>query len=126
MKQAIIIFAHGSPVEAANEAIRAVAGEVASTTGCETVAAFLERGSPDLKGAMGQLGARGATRVVVVPYFLTLGLHLQRDLPSLVQEARSAHDTMEIEVTPPLDGHPLLAGIAADRARAALKEGNKR
>jgi sirohydrochlorin ferrochelatase len=63
---------------------------------------------------------RGATRLIVVPYFLTPGAHLQRDLPRLVAEARSAHPHLRIEVTAPLDGHPLLRDIVLDRAREAV------
>ena len=52
------------------------------------MAAFLEGGEPNLNGAARELAARGATRVLVIPYFLTLGLHLQRDLPKLIAQAR--------------------------------------
>ena len=64
---------------------------------------------------------RGAARVVVVPYFLTLGKHLQRDLPRIVGEIQSIHKGVEIRVTPPMDGHPSLAAILVDRAGEALK-----
>jgi len=51
-------------------------------------------------------GGQGVEHVIVIPYFLTLGMHLQRDLPRLVEEIRVVHPGMEIHVTPPLDGHP--------------------
>ena len=44
-------------------------------------------GQPDLTGATALLIARGAKRIVVIPYFLTLGTHMQRDLPRLAREA---------------------------------------
>ena len=91
MKTGYVIFAHGSSVESANEAVRAVAAEMARRGGLETVvAAFLEGGQPDLPGALEAL-ANKVSRVVVVPYFLTLGLHLQRDLPRLIDKVKSAH-----------------------------------
>jgi sirohydrochlorin ferrochelatase len=114
----IVVFAHGSRVEAANEAVRRVAAEAARSGGFENVeAAFLELGQPDLAGAVARLAARGLTRVLVTPYFLTDGLHLERDLPKLVAEAAAAHPEVEIRATPPLDGHPGLAAIVVDRAR---------
>jgi sirohydrochlorin ferrochelatase len=82
--------------------------------------AFLDGGQPDLRGAVRLLVQRGAQRVIVIPYFLTLGLHLQRDLPKLIQELEAEHPNLRVEVTPPLDGHPSLAGILLDRAAAAL------
>lgn len=119
-----IVFAHGSSVESANEAVRLVAREMASRGGLEQViAAFLEGGQPDLKTAARELAARpGIERVVVVPYFLTLGLHLQRDLPRLIEDARRANPGIGIEVTAPLDGHPSMADALLDRARGAAIE----
>jgi sirohydrochlorin ferrochelatase len=113
-----IVFAHGSSVESANEAVRLAARELALAGGYPAVlAAFLEGGRPDLSTAVGEMAARGFSRVVVIPYFLTLGLHLQRDLPRLAGEARRAHPGVEIEVTPPLDGHPAMVEALLSRAR---------
>jgi sirohydrochlorin ferrochelatase len=78
--------------------------------------AFLEGGRPDLQGAVDALWARGAENIVVIPYFLTLGLHLQRDLPRLIREIESAHPGLSIAVTPPLDGHPAMVDALMDRA----------
>ena len=118
-----IVFAHGSSVESANDAVRAVAAEMARRGKYEAVeAAFLEGGQPDLAGAVEILARRGLTRVVVIPYFLTLGLHLQRDLPRLVEQIRAAHAEIEIEVTAPLDGHPAMVDALLARARESRKE----
>jgi sirohydrochlorin ferrochelatase len=115
-----VVFAHGSSVESANEAVRSVARDMARRGELDHVtAAFLEGGRPDLKTAVRELAARsGVMRVVVVPYFLTLGLHLQRDLPRLVEDVRRANPGLEIDVTAPLDGHPAMAEALVDRARA--------
>jgi sirohydrochlorin ferrochelatase len=114
----LIVFAHGSSVESANEAVRAVASEVARRGGYSAVeAAFLEGGRPSLKEAVGALAERGLSRIVVIPYFLTLGLHLQRDLPRLVAEIQRLHPRLLIEVTPPLDTHPALIDALLDRAK---------
>jgi len=116
-----VVFAHGSSVESANEAVRTVAAQMAARGGLEhVVAAFLEGGKPDLKSATRELAGQGIGRVVVIPYFLTLGLHLQRDLPRLVEEARCATPGMEFEVTAPLDGHPAMAEALLDRARSSV------
>lgn len=116
----IVVFAHGSSVESANEAVRTVAKRLAETGGFALVEpAFLEQGAPDLAGAVGRLVERGASRVLVIPYFLTLGIHLQRDLPRIVGEISRIHQGMEIRVTPPLDGHPAMVEALLDRAREA-------
>jgi sirohydrochlorin ferrochelatase len=117
-----IVFAHGSSIESANEAVRAVAAEMARRGGLETVeAAFLEGGKPDLAGALEAMADK-VSRVVVVPYFLTLGLHLQRDLPRLIDKVKTAHPGLAIEVTPPLDQHPAMVEALLDRAREAARK----
>ena len=113
---ALIVFAHGSSIESANEAVRAVARDLAAATGQVAEAAFLDGGAPLLAGAVDAVVARGASRVVVLPYFLTLGLHLQRDLPRLVDQVRAAHPQTTIAVTQPLDGHTALVQALKDRA----------
>ena len=122
---AFVIFAHGSRVESANEAVRAVAARLASAGGHLVQPAFLECGQPDLAGAVDLVAARGASRVIVIPYFLTLGTHLQRDLPLLVQGAAEGHPALEIEVTAPLDGHPGLLQALLDRASAGAETPNR-
>ena len=112
-----IVFAHGSSVESANEAVRRVAADFASQLGNpQVVAAFLEGGKPDLDGAVDSLANNGATEILVLPYFLTLGMHLQRDLPRLVDAAAARHPGVHIRVAPPLDGHPRLTDILLERA----------
>lgn len=117
---AYIVFAHGSSVESANQAVRDVARQAAQLGGWRVfTAAFLESGKPSLAEAIGELTARGESRFIVVPYFLTTGLHLQRDLPRLIEQIRMTHLGIEIEVTPPLDGHPAMAAALVDRATSA-------
>jgi sirohydrochlorin ferrochelatase len=112
-----VVFAHGSSIESANEAVREVAARFAKAGGLEMViAAFLEGGQPGLLNAVDALVKRGVHEVIVVPYFLTLGLHLQRDLPVLVETARRAHPGLEIVVREPLDGHPGMVDVLLDRA----------
>ncbi len=119
---AVVLFAHGSSVESANEAVREVGRQMARESGWIVEAAFLDGGSPDLPGAVAALAARGVERVVVAPYFLTTGLHLQRDLPRLVKDVMREHRKLRVTVTPPLDGHPALVRILLDRASAAIAE----
>lgn len=85
-------------------------------------ASFLEGGVPGLPAAVQSAVDRGAKRLVVIPYFLTTGLHLNRDLPELIRQAWKDHPEIRIEVTPPLDGHPALIEILLDRAATALAQ----
>ena len=76
--------------------------------------AFLEA-APYLFDAVRSLTASGADEILVLPYFLTLGIHLQRDLPKLVDDLSREYG-VPIRVAEPLDGHPELSRILVDRA----------
>src|SRR5712671_4601220 len=110
MNQGIVVFGHGSSVASANDAVRKVAAQAAAAgkwTLWET--AFLEA-DPRLAEATGKLVAAGADSILILPYFLTLGMHLERDLPALVRELEQQY-SIPIRVTPPLDGHVALSRI---------------
>ena len=116
----IVVFGHGSSVASANDAVRAVAARAAhegSWSLYET--AFLEC-DPTLGTAVEKLARAGAEEVLVLPYFLTLGIHLQRDLPKIVEEL-IVRFGLPIRVAPPLDGHPGLGRMLVDRACGALQ-----
>ena len=121
MTSGIIVFAHGSRIEPANEAVRRVAAEFARSGGySHVIAAFLELGVPTLEQAALQLAAQGVGRIVVIPYFLTLGTHLERDLPRLIADISNRNKGIEVLTTPPLDGHPGLVEILKARAAEVL------
>lgn len=115
----IVVFAHGSRIESANQAVRDVAARMPESESYLVEPAFLELGEPDLAGAVDRLVSRGAAHIIVIPYFLTLGTHLQRDLPRLAAEVARRYQNVEIQVTSPLDGHPALLQALLDRARQA-------
>ena len=118
---ALILFAHGSRVESANDGVRAIARDLAEMGSFRYVeAAFLELGQPDLAGAVSMLAGKGVDRVVVIPYFLTLGLHMERDLPKLIATIQQAYPGLHIRATPPLEGHPGLVSVLLERANEAL------
>lgn len=120
MNPAIIVFGHGSSVESANAAVKAVAADAAKSGGwLQYETAFLEA-EPRLNQAVAKLASAGATDILVLPYFLTLGIHLQRDLPKLVDFLAREH-RVSIRVAPPLDGHSELHRILVDRAREAAR-----
>jgi len=117
----ILLFAHGSRVEEANAGVRELAQKVEAAGPYRYVrATFLELGEPDLPQAVREAKAAGLRRIVIVPYFLTMGLHLRRDLPRLVAAAREASPGIEIEVGQPLEGHPLVPSLILARVQEVL------
>ena len=118
MTTGIIVFAHGSRIEPANQAVRSATADLARAGDYPIVeAAFLELGRPTLEEAVDLLLARGVERIVIIPYFLTPGLHLERDLPAIIERISKKNKNIQILVTASLDGHPGVVQILTDRAR---------
>jgi sirohydrochlorin ferrochelatase len=117
----LVVFAHGSRIEDANQGVRSIAAELARAGSFDHVEpAFLELGQPDLAGAVARLAGRGVRHIIVLPYFLTLGVHLERDLPRIVADLALRYTGIEMRVTPPLEGHPALVQILLDRVKEYL------
>jgi sirohydrochlorin ferrochelatase len=117
-RAAVILFAHGSRVEEANSGVRELARQIEQGGGFRYVrAAFLEMGRPDLATALAEAVNDGQCRIIVIPYFLTMGVHLRRDLPDLITRERDRYPGVEILVSDSLEGHPRLASIILDRIR---------
>lgn len=118
----ILLFAHGSPVEEANRGVRDLAGKIEAAGPYRYVrAAFLDGGQPDLLGGVMEAAEAGLERLIVIPYFLTVGLHLRRDLPKLVAAAKEKHPNFKISVGQSLEGHPLMPAIILARVQEVLE-----
>jgi sirohydrochlorin ferrochelatase len=122
-KPAIILFAHGSAVEAANEGVRALARRIQIDGQFTHVrASFLGPGQPELGPAIADAVGAGFHRIVVIPYFLTLGIHLRRDLPNLIAAEKRKHPHLEIQVGQSLEDHPEMPLLVLSRIREVTQE----
>jgi sirohydrochlorin ferrochelatase len=123
MMTGILLFAHGSPVEEANRGVHELAENLAAAGPYRYVrAAFLDGGEPDLLGGVEQAAAAGLAHLIIIPYFLTVGLHLRRDMPELIAAAREKHPRLEITVGQSLEGHPLMPAMILSRVQEVLQE----
>ncbi len=122
MKTAILMMAHGSRIAEANNAARDVAVMVREMTGFEIVeVAFRELHEPDIQQGIDTCVARGAERILLMPYFLFMGAHVQHDLPEEIAEAHKRHPALVMEMGGHLGAHRKLAEIEAERIGEALE-----
>jgi sirohydrochlorin ferrochelatase len=122
---AIILFAHGSAVEEANQGVRNLASRIQSQGPYAYVrASFLGPGQPELGPAIGEAVGAGFHRVLVIPFFLTEGTHLRRDLPRLVEAEKQKFPSLEIQVGRSLEDHPEMASLIISRIQE-ITEGTR-
>jgi sirohydrochlorin ferrochelatase len=120
MKTAILLIAHGSRVPEANDDLRHVAGQLVARGHPIAVASFLELAEPDMIAGGRECVARGAEVVVMVPYFLSAGTHVRRDLTAARDALAAEMPAVRFILAEALGQHEALIGVVEDRAREAM------
>ncbi len=121
MTTGVLLFAHGSPVEEANLGVHDLAARIEAAGPYPYVrAVFLDSAQPNLDAGVTQAAEAGIKRLIIIPYFLTVGLHLRRDLPNLVTAARAKHPNMKFSVGQSLEGHPLMPSLILSLVKEAI------
>jgi sirohydrochlorin ferrochelatase len=115
---AVLLIAHGSRHAPANGDLHRVAARIAEGGDYAIVEpAFLELAEPDIPTAGALCVARGARRVLMIPYFLSAGVHLLRDLTAAREDLARRHPGVEFRLGAPLGPDPLLEQLVATRIR---------
>ena len=119
MKTALLLIAHGSRHPEANDDLHHVA-RCLRERGRQVVASFLELASPTPLEAGRECVEQGAGRVVLVPYFLSAGVHVRRDLAAIRDALAEQFPGVTFVLAEPLGRHPLLLDVVERRVAEAL------
>lgn len=113
---AVLLIAHGSRRAEANDDLVKLA-ELISARGIYAFVevSYLEITSPTILEGGRTCVARGATRVLMLPYFLSAGVHVVMDLESFRQKLADEFPKVQFVLCPHLGLHPLMADIVLDR-----------
>jgi sirohydrochlorin ferrochelatase len=98
----LLLVAHGSRKEVANQEVRELAARIeqhGTNSYQAVIPAFLEFAEPDVSGGIDYCAGLGAKNITVVPYFLSAGNHVNRDVPDQLQTARLRHPKINVQVT---------------------------
>ncbi|MFD2231313.1 sirohydrochlorin chelatase [Alkalimarinus sediminis] len=101
--KSLVIVAHGSRRQASNEEVKVLAAKVEQhlPSGFSGVkVAFLELASPSIEATIDACYEEGASEVVVLPYFLSEGTHVAKDVPSEVGKAMDKWPDKKIDIVP--------------------------
>ena len=98
----LLLVAHGSRREESNLEVDSLSKKMLkfnSSQFDQVMPAFLEFASPSIPKAIEKCSEMGAQRVTVLPYFLSAGVHINRDIPDEVNKASQDFPNLEINVT---------------------------
>jgi sirohydrochlorin ferrochelatase len=114
-------MAHGSRIPEANDAVREIAAMVKQMTGYEIVEiSCREMHLPNIQQGVDACVAQGAQRVLLMPYFLFTGAHVQEDLPEEMAQARERYPDVEFAMGTHLGVHRKLAEVVVERIAEGL------
>jgi sirohydrochlorin ferrochelatase len=115
----IIIVDHGSRRDESNRMLEELAllfGERFREKYGIVEPAHMELAEPSIATAYARCVERGATRVVVCPFFLGPGKHWTQDIPRLTAEAAAKFPQTSYHVTPTLGIDDLILDLLEKRA----------
>jgi len=97
----LLLIAHGSRRDAANQEVLELAERIQQHDTNEyaaVVPAFLEFARPDIGGGIDDCVKMGAKEITVVPYFLSLGAHVERDIPGALDIASARYPEIKLHL----------------------------
>ena len=118
MKTGIIIVDHGSRRDESNRLLERVAEAFAHRFAEQydiVEPAHMELAEPSIGTAYAKCVERGATRIMVCPFFLGPGKHWTSDIPRITADAAKDFPHTEYHVTMPLGIDELILELLAKR-----------
>lgn len=121
---AVLLIAHGSRKAAANHDLLELA-EILVQRGPYRIVevSYLELSEPSIPAGGRTCVARGARRVLMLPYFLSAGMHVTEDLTEFRAQLAGEFPDVEFELRPHLGLHPLMVDIVLDRLGETKAQG---
>ncbi len=115
----IILIGHGSPRKEANniEIVgRLLHNSIHSDCRKDCVKiAYLQFAEPKLMTVIKEHIKDGAGKIIVHPFFLSSGMHVTKDIPDMIEEARNLYPDVEFVYSEPLGFHNKLVQVVLER-----------
>lgn len=115
-RPALLLIAHGSSQPEANADLSRLADELRQTGRFASVEpAYLELAQPDIDAGARNCLRDEVHRIILLPYFLSAGVHVRRDLTAARDRLATRFPDIEFLLAEPLGPHPLLTEIVIQR-----------
>ncbi|HEY1187481.1 MAG TPA: CbiX/SirB N-terminal domain-containing protein [Gemmata sp.] len=120
MPTALLLIAHGSRRPEANADLEFIASALRARGRYSVIqASYLELAEPGIEAGGTQCVAAGATDVILLPYFLSPGIHVVEDLTEARDRLSARFPNVRFVLAEPLGRHPLLVDVVEQRAMTA-------
>ncbi len=120
MSSGVILLAHGSRRDGANEVMEQLVEMIREDSSFKKVnSAFLQFSRPTLQEALKEQVDQGVQEVTVMPVFLFNGIHLSEDIPAIIDEEKGKYPQVKIFTARALGMDRRIAEIVKDRVQEA-------
>jgi sirohydrochlorin ferrochelatase len=82
--------------------------------------AHMEIAQPSIALAIKECRDQGALSIVIAPYFLSKGRHIQDDIPALVKEASELYPDVTLSIAEPIGIDPLMVQLIENRVQSSV------
>jgi sirohydrochlorin ferrochelatase len=115
-RTAVLLIAHGSRRAEANDDLVKLAGLILSRNQYDLIeVSYLELATPTILEGGRKCVDRSARRILMLPYFLSAGVHVITDLEEARRQLAHEFPQVDFVLCPHLGLHPLMAEIVMAR-----------
>ncbi|GAB6179768.1 CbiX/SirB N-terminal domain-containing protein [Desulfotomaculum defluvii] len=124
MQKGVLILGHGSRFPEANQEIFGIT-QLVKAEGIDAIVetCFLQFGEPTLSQMVKEMNRQGVREIIVVPLLLTVGSHIQQDLPERLQEQKKLFPHITFQLAPHLGVDRRIAEVVLDRVNQSKEIG---
>ncbi len=120
----LLIIAHGSRKASSNDEVIAVVSKVKERLKenyFSVDAVFLELATPSIEDGIKSSVAKGATTIVFLPYFLSVGRHVSSDIPEIIKNQQELYPDITFRVLHHLGSEEGILSLLSDMALEGLE-----
>jgi sirohydrochlorin ferrochelatase len=123
MKTALLVVGHGSKSKDAVAVFNRIIEEIRGKSSFDFVeGAHMELSSPGINETVDNLVSKGASTIIIGPYFLYEGMHIKRDIPDIISGMSKKYPDIIFTLAKPIGFEPVLADIILKRAQDAIQQ----
>lgn len=116
----ILVVGHGSRSKEAFEVFNRVLDNFKLKVEDKVEGCFMELCSPNIPDTIDIMYKSGIRDIVVVPYFLFLGIHIKEDIPGILKEIKAKYGDLAISMARPIGYNKIIADILKENAEGEL------
>lgn len=118
METGIVILGHGSRAKKAQSVFNKIVSMVENKVDYDLVkGAAMELSEPSLEQSVAEIVDKGIKKVNIVPLFLFPGIHIQEDIPELIEELREKYPAVQFKYGKNIGADEKVADILVERIK---------